>query len=678
MSATSFRDRCRHYGWIVGLPGLALILGVALPVATPIIESRLDSAAGTVARATAEAGAEPWLRFEARGRDLVVIGEAPDSSLRETAYRQLVALPGLRRLDGPVGLVEEASPFVWTATRTNPERVDLTGNRPAFLGPGALAERLTPVLPPEARLRDRARAALGAPPDFAVAAAYALATLKDLLPGGAVTLTDTRLSLRGEAASVESEVALRATLGTPPTGYVIGTVEIQPALVEDFRFGIGRATGGALRFTGYVVSEAARADLRARAAEASEGTGIADETRTARGLAADIDPKSLTRFTLQLAALLQDGRVDFAEGKVAVSGVALDGQAVGEIEGLMREDRPAGIAAGPVALETRPLSPYRVSIRREADSVVIGGHLPDEKTRERLLAALRPRFFRERIVDRSRMARGAPADLAPALEAAIGSLALLARGDIRVADRDIGLTGESLYAQSARRIEVDLPRAVPAGWRAETTVSVPGAVQPLDPEVCRAQFAARSGHSVLQFSPGSGTLRADFYAVLDGLAAWAKMCPVGQIEVTGHGDPAGATAAAKPALDTAVESTASLDAKAGATSATETSSREAPGRDPQTKTSTTKPAKAPEARSTSDKSASAKSTSARSTSGKAEPKAASRPAASVEPEPDLARQRALTVVEYLLQTGLAPDRIAAAPPGSTRPASAGIGFALRS
>lgn len=656
MSASSFRDWCRRLGWILGLPGLGLILGLTVARVTPGIEAGLHAGAAAIARATAEPGSEPWLRFEAQGRDLFVLGEAPDAGIRENAYRQLAALPGLRRLDGPVGLVEEATPFVWTATRTKPDRIDLTGHRPAAIGPAALAERLAPSLPPEARLRDRAKAALGAPPDFAEAAAFALTALSHLAPGAHVTLQDTTLSLAGEAASVADEVTLRASLTTPPTGYVIGPVEIVPALIEEFRFGIDRAAGGGLRLSGYGVSEAERADLRKRATEAAEGAGITDDTRTARGLPAGIDPKALTAFALRLVALLQEGGVTFANGAMTVSGIALDGQALGEIAGLMRDQRPAGIASGPVSLETRPLSPYRLAIRREADSVTVSGHLPDAATRARLLAAVRPRFFRERIVDRSRMAEGAPADLTAALEPAIGALALLAQGEIRLADRTLTLTGQALYAETGRRIAADFSRTLPAGWQGAATIAGPEAGEPVDPDLCRTRFAGLTEGAPLRFAPASALLTPAFYPVLDALAAWAGTCPAGRIVVTGPLDPPGAAPAAKPVLDTAVETTASADepAKASPPPGAKPPGAKSPGAKPT-------PAKAPEAKGTAAK--------------KPAP-AEAKPAAPPEPEPDLPRQRALAVTEYLLQAGIPADRIAAAPAGTQLPAGAGLGFAL--
>ncbi|KQP07598.1 hypothetical protein ASF28_10690 [Methylobacterium sp. Leaf99] len=649
----------RRFGWLVGLPGLAAILGVAVPLVTPPLEARLDAEAGAVVRGTARAGAEPWLRVTARGRDLVILGEAPDAAARDDALARLAALPGLRRIDGTLGLVETAAPFVWTATRTGPDRIALTGNRPAEIGPHALADRLAPALPAGTRLDDTAHAAYGAPAEFGPAAAEAVSALKALQPGARAELADTRLSIHGEAISTEDEARLRAALATPPAGFSLGTIEILPAKVPDFSFGLVRATGGALTLTGHVVSETARAALRARAAEIAEGAGILDETHTARGLDARIDPAGLTAFALRLVALLQEGGVTFAHGAMAVTGIALDPQAVDEIAALLRDGRPAGVEAGPATLETRPLKPYRVQLRREADSVTLGGHVPDAATRDRILAALRPRFFRERIIDRSRVAEGAPDGLTGALEAGIATLAVLARGEVRVADRALTLTGDSLYPESARRIEADLPRALPAGWRGEAAIAVPGVATGPAPEACAARFTELEPPQALRFVPGSATPTAAFYPFLDTVAAWAKACPTGRIAVTGHADPAGA-AAPKPVLDSAVESTASVDAKGTDAKAPAKPGKTKPeaAKSEAAKPEATKPAKAADGKAAPDK-----------TPAKAD--------APAEPEPDLPRQRALALVDYLLQAGLPPDRVTADPATQARPPAEGIGLALR-
>ena len=343
--ASVLRDRCRRLGWTAGLPGLALILGLSAAWITPRFETQLGVEADAVARATAAPGAEPWLRVTVAGRDLLVTGEAPDAATRDAAHRRLAAIEGVRRVVGPVGVVELASPFVWIATRER-DGVALTGVRPAEIGAGALAEQLTPALEPGTGLRDRARAALGAPINFATAAAYALAPLRGLAPGGRVMLEDTRLSVVGEAASIADDEAVRSALTDLPTGYSLGRVEILPAIVPDFRFVAMREAGGTVTLSGHVVSESMRAETRAQAAQVSETGQVEDRMRSARGLPPDVNAGSMARFVLQLAALIQEGSVSVADGRVAVNGIALDAQAIPEIEALLRDGMPAGLDRG--------------------------------------------------------------------------------------------------------------------------------------------------------------------------------------------------------------------------------------------------------------------------------------------------------------------------------------------
>ncbi|AWN41652.1 flagellar motor protein MotB [Methylobacterium durans] len=646
----AFRQR---YGWLLGLPVLALLWAAATLQAQPEVERAVETAArGGIGRQEAvDATGETWFRLAARGRDLHVEGDAPDVASRETLLRHLSETPGTRRIMSSVGLVEEASPFVWTATQAREDRIDLSGSRPAEIGRTALATRLTSDLPASVTLADAARAARGGPRDFLAAAAFAVARLRALTPGAVATLRDTTLSLQGEAAGPDAYDALRADLANLPAGFSAGRIEILPPRVADFSFGVERRADGGLILTGFVVSEAARSALRRAAQEAAEGAFVDDRTRTARGLGPGVDPDALTRFALDAAGLLRDGRVSFDGARVSAEGNALDGQAIAEVEALLRERRPPGVSLGRIAVGAAPLSPYRVALRRDADTVTLTGHLPDAAARERILAAIRPRFVRERVVDRTRLAAGAPGDLVSVLGSVIPQLALLANGELTVADRDVRLSGESLYPESGRRLAATLPTMVPAAWRASATIGTPGAPARRDAESCRRDFAAETRAHPLHFAPGTSAFSADFYPVLDAVAALAKLCPDLRIEIAGHVDPPG-TPREKPAGEGgAIQTTASIDKAEEA----------------KDKAAKDKAAKAPPA----DKKAPGKATKAAKSdkTDKAE-------AAPAEPEPDLARLRAQAIVEYLLQAGAASEQVAPAS-GTPEAAVRAVAFSVR-
>jgi outer membrane protein OmpA-like peptidoglycan-associated protein len=644
----------RRAGWLAGLPALALVWASATLYAAPQIADRLVAEGTSVAASTAIATGEPWLRLEARGRDLLAAGEAPDVGERETVLSRLAALEGPRRIVSAIGLVETAAPFEWAAIRTGPNRVALEGSRPVEIGRRALEARITGALSPGTSLDDTARAARGAPPDFPSAAAFLAARLSGLAKGGRVSLSDTVLSLSGEALDVPAYEALRAALSDPPAGFSVGRIEILPPLVAQYRFAVEKTARGIV-LDGYAPSAADREAALHAAIEAAAGGTVEDRLRAARGLDPAIDPKGLIAFAFRLAELVHSGSVAFADGAISVTGDAIDGQAIPDAQALMRDARPAGVKAGTVALTARPLSPYRVTIRRTADAVTLTGHLPDSATRERVLDALRPRLFREPVIDRTRLADGAPPDLGVALSAAAPLVASLAAGEVDVSDRALTLTGESLYREAAARIPERLAAALPPGWTGQAAVSARQPAEQHDPETCRANFEAAIAGADLRFPAGSAILGPSFYPVLDALAALAKTCPALRIAVSGPADPAKAppTPAASPAPG---------EGAAEPTHVASAAKPEAPTT-PASKSSA-KPEKAPAKASAKDAAKPDKSKDA-AKHGKAPPK---KPAeAPDEPPPDLPHLRAQAVVEYLLQAGARPDQVSAGPDGPAGP-----------
>ena len=671
-----FAQGLRSAGWLAGLPALALIWASATLYAAPQIAETLEAAGARVAAGTATATGEPWLRLEARGRDLAAEGEAPDVGERETVLARLAALEGPRRIVSEVGLVETATPFQWAAIRTGTARVALEGSRPVEIGRRALEARITGALAPGTYLDDTARAARGAPPDFASAAAFLAARLSGLAKGGRAAVSDTVLNLSGEALDVPAYEALRAALANPPAGFSIGRIEIVPPAVAQFRFAVEKSARGIV-LDGFAPSAADRETALRAAAEAVPGSTVQDRLLTARGLDPAIDPKALIGFAFKLAELIQAGTVTFAEDTIAVTGDAIDAQAIPDAAALMREARPAGVKAGRVALAARPLSPYRVAIRRTPEAVTLTGHLPDDATRERVLAALRPRLFREPVVDRTRLADGAPPDLGTALAAAAPLVVNLAIGEVTVSDRALTLTGESLYREAAARLPDRLAEALPPGWTGQAAVSARQPAETRDPAACRAEAAATLDRASLRFPAGSATLAPAFYPVLDALAALAKACPTLRIAVSAPADPAKPKPAPGEGAAPAETPPTAMAAPHEAPAATGSAPKPNPKPDPQE--SSAKPAaklpQAPEPHAAAKKAEPAKPAAAKPAGTKTPPtqKAEKKPKEAADDPPlDLPRLRAQAVIEYLLQAGMRPDQVSAGPDAPAGP----IAFAL--
>lgn len=644
-------------GWLAGLPALVLVGGGAIYLAVPSIEDEIARAAAEVARSTGEGQPEPWLRVSVEGRDLVAAGEAPQAPDREAALGRLAGIEGTRRVIDRTGVIEEASPFVWTVERPAADRLESAGSRPAEIGAFELAQRLKPALPREATLDDRTRAARGAPPDFPDAAAYAVERLGDLTTGSVATVNDTVISIRGAAASLAAYDALRTALAHPPQGFSLGAVEILPPVVADIRLTIERRPDGSLELGGHVASPEAREAIRTAAAATAEGAAIDDRMQDARGLS--LDGPTLAAALLKVAALLQEGRVAYEQGRVSVSGNALDAGAVGEIEALMRDGLPAGTAAGTVALSARPIALYVLRVRRGEDTVTLSGHLPDEAARETLLARLRPRLFREALQDRTRLAGGAPDGFATAVSAGLEALTTLARAELTATGTSLRLSGTSLYPEAAARLSRTLPAAMPAGWNAAVSVSAGEPTVRLDPQECGRRLAARVAGHPLRFAPGSTALAADFYPVLDAVAALARDCPSERIEIVGHLDaPNAKPAEADPVAAEAAREAAPKPKPAPAKKADAKSGKDDKGKDDKGKTK-------------KDEKKDEKADAGSPPSEKSAP-------APAETGTDLARARALAVVDYLQKAGVPFDRAAVADGAAPLTERQGVGLSLRS
>ncbi|MFE1597890.1 OmpA family protein [Methylobacterium sp. ID0610] len=613
----------RAIGWLAGLPALAALGVAAVHLAEPRLHGALTAPAEAVAAATLGETGEPWLRVERRGRDLVALGDAPTDPEREAALDRLREIPGIRRVVDRLGTVAEQSPFVWSAQRRSPERIDLRGYRPAEMRRAEIEGRLAQALPDGVAVNDAARAARGAPAGFAEAAAFLAGQAARLAPGGTAGLRDRTLTLEGEAATVEDYEAVRATLAALPAGFDLGPVALAPALVKPFTWSATRRPDGSIRLDGYTVSDADRAAALAAARALAGGAPVEDAMRTARGLPPGVEFRALIDRAFAALALVRDGSVALDGAALSVRGAAIDAQAVQEADALTTGSLPEGLAPGRVELTASPIRPYGVTIRRDAEAVTLTGHLPDAQTRTALLATLRPQLFGERIVDRSRIADGAPPGLLAALQAAALPLVQLARGEVTVTDQVLRLSGESLYAESARRLRASAERLAPAGWRAEVAVRAKDEVVTGDATTCRSAFAERIEPRAVRFTPGSTDLQPDFYATLDDLAALARTCPGARIEVAGHEDPPGSAPAPKP---------------------------------PAPKPALAKSAKPPK--------------------GKTKGKEAEAPPPEPEmPDVTLPQRRAAAIVDYLLKAGVPADRVVAVAGDAQRRA---VAFALRS
>lgn len=430
-----------------------------------------------------------------------------------------------------------------------------------------------------------------------------------------------------EARRVAHPVHDAGEPAAPPERILPHETALNLPRVEPFVWSATRGADG-VSLDGYVPSESARTRFVTAIREAADGAPLEDRTQLADGLPEGVDPAALARLAGGVLGLLAEGRIDLAGDRLSLSGLAVDEDAASEIEARLGTDLPAaGLQRGVIAVRTEPLSPYRAVIRRETGQVILAGHLPDATARTVLLDAMRGRFFGERILDRTRLAPGAPAGLGAALLTGLDALALLATGEVSAEGSTLTLAGESLYRGTARRLREGL-RTLPTGWTQSVTVRGPPAPETLAAPDCRARLA--DARAPIRFAPGSADLEPAAYPYLDTVANLAQLCPQARVEVAGLADPA--EASPRPAPTTPPTPSAAPPSAAAS-----------------------KPATLRAGAAKKETAGAAKNAGAKREPAKDEAAAAD------QPDADLPRRRATAVVDYLVKAGVPSDRALVAP-----------------
>jgi OOP family OmpA-OmpF porin len=125
---------------------------------------------------------------------------------------------------------------------------------------------------------------------------------------------------------------------------------------------------------------------------------------------------------------------------------------------------------------------------------------------------------------------------------ALGALSRLSTGTLVVSDREVKLSGDALYEAAAVQIRAGLGKDFPQGWQFKPEISVKPAAAPVDATVCQQLFANLLAKAKIRFESGSDAINADL-ATARSPVETAQRRPTANIEIAGHTDGAGETAA---------------------------------------------------------------------------------------------------------------------------------------
>jgi len=219
------------------------------------------------------------------------------------------------------------SPYVWSAASVG-EMVALTGSIPTNDLRGKIVAKAAAI--GSGAVSDSTQIGAGAPAgDFEGAVSFALTELAKLSRGKAA-LSDSKLTIEGQGrvnvARATIEADAKAGL---PQGFELAKVDVEAGPISPYVFS-ARRTGDSVTLSGYASDEAQKDKIIAAARRQFGARSVVDQLTIAKG--APSNYADATVAALRALARLERGKLDLADAKVSLDGLAYHPKATADIE----------------------------------------------------------------------------------------------------------------------------------------------------------------------------------------------------------------------------------------------------------------------------------------------------------------------------------------------------------
>lgn len=269
---------------------------------------------------------------------------------------------------------------------------------------------------------------------------------------------------------------------------------------------------------------------------------------------------------LKAVADLGGGRAHLKERALTVTGVTRDKAMPDYVAESLRLGVPAGFQSASKVEYLAPAAPkpYLTTLQYDGLKVAVEGDVPDEASRAKLMAQLKPLFPDREFDDRTALRSGAPDGWLAALTQGVGPLSKLDSGQLILRDRALILSGttedEKILAAARQKVTAILPKgyqgsdqlvfvAPPAPdpkllaqKQDESKFDVKKLIKqasPLSAPECQAVLnSAVRGKAF--FATAQSNLDQRSVTALNSVVALAKRCSGTKVVISGHTDSDGA------------------------------------------------------------------------------------------------------------------------------------------
>lgn len=566
--------------WLIGLVGIVVLWAAAVATKARPIERQLALQAVTELQRQGLDRRVDALSIRIDGRDLTLVGTALSEEDRARALAVVAVLPGVNRVVDRITVAPVATPFVFRAVRNADSSITLIGDVPSSEVLGRAVDLGRSLY--GSALHESLRIARGVPQGDWFAAAKLAIELVAFIEQGEATLSDRRLTLKGQAhddAALDS--VARALSRAVPRDYQ-GTADVYTPLDAELRGSpitavktcqalLDKVTAGhTFRFApgGAVLQDAPPRvlDRMAQAIRLCEGLYLQIFA------AGDAPGGDVSSGAAAANFRLAEARARSLADELAKRGTARERMAaVGRGRLYARGPSGAPDIAFVVSDQAVPVvRPYVWQFEKYADGGgVIAGHYPSREAQSTLAALAKP-ALRGALSDESRLAQGAPpGDWIAAAALAIEAIAKLDHGVAALTDGELAVRGFAKDDETGRAIETALGARVPKGFQAKAEIATVldealrgGEIA--SAERCQALFDAVGQSEAVAFAFDGETLLGRQRRLFARVAAAARRCQNFAVEVGAHGPGAGDPEASRALSERWAQAVADAASRAGA------------------------------------------------------------------------------------------------------------------
>ena len=312
--------------------------------------------------------------------------------------------------------------------------------------------------------------------DLLTRARQAIASSSKDITRSDISVAGRDITIHGEAvqgsASEKAAGAAQDINGTRIVHAAISAAQLQ----RPYYFAAERE-GNRLTLSGFAPTTDAKDRILAAAKGALAAVAINDQIKLGAGAPPQFE--IATGHGLQQLSRLSKGKFSLTDQSYSLEGAAVDSPAYGTLARLGNA-LPAGFKPGTIAITAPAASAYAFEAKREGNNVVLSGFVPDQATRDRLLAGAKAAYPGLAIEDKLAFASGAPQGFEAMAVYGLALAGKLGPGIFGLAGNSYSLTGNASDAATyeaalaaakslpaganAGKFDIQPPEIKPYGW----------------------------------------------------------------------------------------------------------------------------------------------------------------------------------------------------------------------